>query len=63
MIYFWASLEHQMCYKKNTYFTKEMEKELYECAEMSAALDLRMDNLRKSVHQKQYEENEEFLEL
>ena len=46
---FWASLEHQLCYKKDNEFTKEMAKELYDCAEVSAALDLRMDELRKSV--------------
>ncbi len=46
---FWASLEHQMKYKKDFYFTPEMEKELSECAEMSAALDARMDDLRKKA--------------
>ena len=45
---FWASLEHQMRYKKDTLFTPDMEKELFACAEMSAALDKRMDDLRKS---------------
>ena len=44
---FWASLEHQMHYKKDVHFTDDMERELIECAEASAALDLRMDNLRK----------------
>lgn len=46
---FWASLEHQLRYKKDFEFTEEMAKELYACAEQSAALDMRMDNLRKSV--------------
>ena len=46
---FWASLEHQLCYKKDNEFTEDMARELYDCAEMSAALDLRMDKLRKSV--------------
>lgn len=46
---FWASLEHQLRYKQNTTFTEEMAQELYECAQLSAALDTRMDNLRKSV--------------
>ena len=45
---FWASLEHQMKYKKDNYFTKEMEEELYRCAKISAALDERMDRLRIS---------------
>lgn len=45
----WASLEHQLRYKKDTLFTAEMANELYECAQISANLDLRMDSLRKSV--------------
>lgn len=46
---FWASLEHQLCYKKDVDFTKEMADELFECAKISAELDLRMDELRKNV--------------
>lgn len=46
---FWASLEHQLRYKKDFEFTEEMQKELYLCAEQSAALDQRMDELRKKV--------------
>ena len=45
----WASLEHQIRYKKNNSFTEEMERELYLCAQMSADLDSRMDNLRNLV--------------
>ena len=52
---FWASLEHQLCYKKNNEFTDEMASELYECAEVSAALDLRMDALRKRVQKQNAE--------
>lgn len=44
---FWASLEHQLRYKKNTEFTEDMMKELYECAKVSADLDMRMDTLRQ----------------
>ena len=44
---FWASLEHQIRYKKDTEFTEDMMKELYECARVSAELDMRMDELRK----------------
>lgn len=44
---FWASLEHQLRYKKENTFTDEMAAELYECAQMSAELDLRMEALRK----------------
>lgn len=46
---FWASLEHQLRYKKDKEFTKEMEQELYECAKMSMDLDARMDKLRKEA--------------
>ena len=47
---FWASLEHQLRYKRANEFTEEMAQELYECAQLSAALDNRMDHLRRSVH-------------
>lgn len=46
---FWASLEHQLRYKKDHEFSTEMEQELFECARLSAILDNRMDNLRKSA--------------
>ena len=46
---FWASLEHQLRYKKETEFTDEMADELYQCAKISAKLDERMDNLRRRV--------------
>ena len=48
---FWASLEHQLRYKQDNEFTEEMAAELYECAQLSAALDIRMDNLRKSIRE------------
>ena len=48
---FWASLEHQLRYKQDNQFTEEMAAELYRCAQLSAALDIRMDNLRKSVRE------------
>lgn len=46
---FWASLEHQLRYKKDHEFTDEMAKELYECASISAELDRRMDWLRSKA--------------
>lgn len=46
---FWASLEHQLRYKKDFDFTDEMIKELLDCAELSAELDARMDSLREKV--------------
>ncbi len=46
---FWASLEHQLKYKKDVEFTPEMAKELKYCAELSSELDGRMDSLRAKV--------------
>ncbi len=46
---FWASLEHQMRYKKNFIFTEEMAKELLECANLSSALDERMEKLNEAL--------------
>lgn len=45
----WASLEHQLCYKKDAAFTDCMKAELYHCAELSAELDSKMDTLRKTA--------------
>lgn len=45
----WASLEHQLRYKKDFEFTSEMATELSECAKLSAELDARMDALRQLV--------------
>ena len=55
---FWASLEHQLRYKKDTVFTPAMADVLYRCAQLSAALDLRMENLRKSVQTQVLQEEE-----
>lgn len=49
---FWASLEHQLRYKRDVEFTDEMADELFQCAELSAQLDNRMDALRESVQHK-----------
>ena len=43
---FWAGLEHQLRYKKNVYFDDAMADQLFECAQISADLDKRMDDLR-----------------
>ncbi len=48
---FWASLEHQLRYKKDFTFTEEMAKDLKFCAELSAELDRRMDALRELVQE------------
>lgn len=46
---FWASLEHQIRYKKKVDFTEEMAQELYQCAQLSADLDMRMEKLRRQA--------------
>lgn len=48
----WATLEHQLRYKKDKPFTDEMAGELYYCAKLSADLDARMDALRNKVFSK-----------
>ncbi len=45
----WASLEHQLRYKKDYKFDENMAQELLRCAELSAELDSRMDALREIV--------------
>ena len=46
----WASLEHQLRYKKTTEFDNSMMAELKTCAELSADFDMRMDKLRFLVN-------------
>lgn len=55
---FWASLEHRMYYKKGKNSTS-LRSELKECAEISAALDLRMQAIRSQLEEK--EEAEEYI--
>ena len=50
----WAALEHQLKYKKDVEFTEKMSDELFYCAQLSADLDEKMDNLRKSVSRDGY---------
>ena len=45
----WASLEHQLRYKKNNKSSEEIEEELIECAKLSFDLDEKMDRLRESI--------------
>ena len=47
---FWASLEHQLKYKKDIEKTEEISAELKECAEIIAATDLRMQEIRKKLN-------------
>lgn len=44
----WATLEHQLNYKKGLQPCEAMAHELKECAELSAQLDLRMEAVRKN---------------
>ena len=46
---FWASLEHQLKYKKDIEDTEQLTHELLECAEVSAALDQKMEEIRKRI--------------
>ena len=48
---FWASLEHQLRYKKDNEFTEEMAKELLNCAKLSADLDNKMNGLRMIIQE------------
>ena len=45
---FWASLEHRLYYKKGQN-SETLRSELKECAEISAALDLRMQGIRNQL--------------
>lgn len=54
---FWASLEHQMRYKKNFEFTEDMAEELLKCATMSADLDKRMERLNKYIRKGEINDN------
>ena len=46
---FWASLEHQMKYKKQLADPEGVAKELKECAEQISALDERMQKIRDAI--------------
>ncbi|MGN0661173.1 MAG: GTP pyrophosphokinase family protein [Oscillospiraceae bacterium] len=46
---FWASLEHKLRYKKDIDNTEYLSNELRECAEQSASLDNRMENIREMI--------------
>ena len=41
--------KHRLRYKNDAPFTEDMAQELYECARISAELDLRMEALKKKV--------------
>ena len=45
----WASLEHQIRYKKEVTVSNDHAKELRDCAEQAAILDYRMEQLYKTI--------------
>ncbi len=49
---FWASLEHKLHYKKNNLGedAARLRAELIECADMSAELDRRMQDIRNRIY-------------
>ena len=57
---FWASLEHKLQYKKNIPESqaKFLKDELYDCAQQSAALDKRMQNIRNVIAESETAEEE-----
>ena len=46
---FWASLEHQLRYKKNIENTEDISRDLKECAETIAQTDLKMQEIRERI--------------
>ena len=57
---FWASLEHKLQYKKKhpESQAKFLKDELYDCAQQSAALDKRMQNIRNVIAESETKEEE-----
>lgn len=45
----WASLEHKIRYKKDLPENREIEQELFECAQLSTALEQRMERLQEKA--------------
>jgi len=58
---FWASLEHQLRYKKADKFDEQMAAELKYCAALSAQLDRKMDELREKVYPDSFDGGEDFV--
>ena len=51
---FWASLEHQLKYKKGLDSVPGLTEELKKCADASAALDLRMQQIRQELEKRNH---------
>ena len=45
----WASLEHQLRYKKEHFFTEEMQERVRRCGNQLADTDMRMQQLSNQV--------------
>jgi len=47
---FWASLEHQLRYKSDQETTLRLRHRLQKCAEISAALDVEMQDIYQEIN-------------
>jgi len=56
---FWASLEHQMRYKRNGKDSEAISAELKECADIIAATDKRMLTIRQKIDSEEDDTNED----
>lgn len=54
----WASLEHKIRYKKDVITTDEINRELFACAQISAGLDMRMEEIHRRVELLEAQKNE-----
>lgn len=50
---FWASLDHQMKYKKNLDDSGEISENLKDCAEIIAATDRQMLEIRRKIEDRE----------
>lgn len=55
----WASLEHKIRYKKEIRAEDYVQRELFECAQTAAALDLRMERIQKIAEGRMSPDGEE----
>ncbi len=55
----WASLEHKIRYKKEIQAEDYVQRELFECAQTAAALDLRMERIQKIAEGRMSPDGEE----
>ena len=56
---FWASLEHQIKYKQNVRNAADIAEQLRKCAEVIAATDNMMKNIRTKIDSERGEQSEE----